>query len=239
MMLAAGEVVLTATGRKTTPFPKIDASSDRKAGNTVKRVDQWLMQNALAEARARGDEFNARQFEANADKPSQSDKDSAEFYLFDQDFVQPVQPSILKPLIPSPFAKNTIFTADRVEAARARMREKFRGQISSGIDPELLADGLTIAGAYVEAGVRDFAEFSAKMVDDFGEAIRPYLPAFWNGVRSWPGLDTSGMTDAVVAPPAAPAAPPSARRRRSPQQAHRRRSIWGRPRNRTCRSSAG
>jgi hypothetical protein len=104
MMLAAGEVVLTATGRKTTPFPKIDNDSNRKAGNTVKRVDQWLMDNAIAEARARGDEFNLRQFEANRDKPSQSDKDSAEMYLFDKESVQPIPKSILKPITLPPEA---------------------------------------------------------------------------------------------------------------------------------------
>ncbi|MBB76647.1 MAG: hypothetical protein CMJ75_19240 [Planctomycetaceae bacterium] len=95
---AAGEVALTSSGRQTTPFPKVDTTSDRKAGNTVKRVEQWLMQNALAEAQSRGDEFNALQFEANQAKPSQADKDAAEEYLFGQ---QPdVVPSILKPMTP-------------------------------------------------------------------------------------------------------------------------------------------
>lgn len=45
--LAAGEVVLTSTGAQTTPFPKIDLTTNRKDQNT-----------------------------------SQSDKDSAELYLF-------------------------------------------------------------------------------------------------------------------------------------------------------------
>lgn len=95
--LSAGEVVTTASGRPTTPFPKIDLGSDRKAGNTIKRVDQWLMDNALAEAEARGDSFNAQQFRASRDRPSQADKDSAEEYLFG-DTQPPVIPSILKPL---------------------------------------------------------------------------------------------------------------------------------------------
>lgn len=102
-MLSAGEVVLTATGRKTTPFPaKLDITSNRKAGNTVKRVDQWLMDNAVEEARARGDEFNLRQFEHNREKPSPADKDSAEVYLFDQESVQPIPKPLLKPLVPPP-----------------------------------------------------------------------------------------------------------------------------------------
>jgi N12 class adenine-specific DNA methylase len=96
-MLAAGEVVATASGRSTTPFPKIDTSSERKTGNTLKRVDEWLMQNALDEAEARGDEFNARSFRQDLKNPPPAAKDSAEEYLFG-DSQPPVLPSILKPL---------------------------------------------------------------------------------------------------------------------------------------------
>jgi|GEM_PF-1853945 len=97
--MASGEVVLTSTGRETTPFPKFDLKTSRKSINSVKRIDQWLMQNAIDEARSRGDDFNLAQFEANKDKPSQADKDSAEYYLFDPDFVQPVPKQITKPLV--------------------------------------------------------------------------------------------------------------------------------------------
>lgn len=62
--------------------------------------------NALDEATARGDEFNALQFRANLDKPQQADKDSAEEYLFGQ---QPaVVPSILKPLVSTHTESSTI-----------------------------------------------------------------------------------------------------------------------------------
>lgn len=81
-MLGSGEVVLTASGRPTTPFPNVKLDTERKAGNTVKAVDTWLMQNALDEARARGDEFVATQMEPFVNKPSQADKDAAEEYLF-------------------------------------------------------------------------------------------------------------------------------------------------------------
>jgi len=74
--------VLTASGRETTPFPKVSLDTNRRAIKTLRTVDQWIMHNALAEAEARGDDFNARQFRANQDRPSQSDKDSAEEYLF-------------------------------------------------------------------------------------------------------------------------------------------------------------
>ncbi|HHH8931478.1 TPA: PLxRFG domain-containing protein [Pseudomonas aeruginosa] len=100
--LGSGEVVTTSSGRQTTPFPKVSVDTNRKATGTIKAVDLWLMQNALDEARSRGDEFNARQFEANLAKPQRADKEAAEEYLFGQ---QPaVQPRVLKPLAPKPTA---------------------------------------------------------------------------------------------------------------------------------------
>lgn len=97
---AAGEVAITASGRKTSPFPRVDTSTTGKANRTVERVNNWLMSNALREAELRDDDFNARQFRAvNWLNPTQADKDAAEEYLFGQ---QPsVMPSILKPLAPA------------------------------------------------------------------------------------------------------------------------------------------
>lgn len=105
---------------------------------------------------------------------------------------EPVAPA--QPAAAEPFAKNKLFTADKVEAARARLKSKM-GQINSGIDPEVLVDGMTIAGAYIEAGVRSFGEFAKRMTDDFGPRVKPYLLSFWEGARNYPGLDTAGMTD--------------------------------------------
>lgn len=88
MKLEAGERVLTASGRLTTEFPKINLATNKTAANTLKRVDQWLMDNAIEEARSRGDKFNQLQFAANREKPSQADKDSAEQYLFGEKQLQ-------------------------------------------------------------------------------------------------------------------------------------------------------
>lgn len=93
------------------------------------------------------------------------------------------------------FAGNKIFTADAVAAARARMKSKL-GQLNSGIDPELMMDGMTIAGAYIESGVRDFAQYAAMMSEDFGDKIKPYLLSFWEAARNYPGVDKDGMTSA-------------------------------------------
>lgn len=95
------------------------------------------------------------------------------------------------------FSQNKVFTADKVEAARARLREKMN-RINSGIDPEVLVDGMTIAGAYIESGVRKFADYAKAMRADFGPRITPYLLSFWEGARNYPGLDTKGMTSPDV-----------------------------------------
>ena len=100
MMLATDEVVATQTGRETTPFPTLRFGTDRKATNTDKRVTAWLINNAIDEAKSRGDEINTLQFEAiDLKNVSQADKDSAEEYLFGES-VAPIVPKILKPLIP-------------------------------------------------------------------------------------------------------------------------------------------
>lgn len=96
------------------------------------------------------------------------------------------------------FAKNTIFTADRVAAAKARMKAKL-GTINSGIDPELLIDGMTIAGAYIESGVRKFADYARAMVEDLGDGVKPYLLSFYEAARAYPGLNKMGMDSAEAA----------------------------------------
>lgn len=105
----------------------------------------------------------------------------------------PVPPAESAQTTDDVFSSNKLFTADKVEAARARLREKMN-RINSGIDPEVLVDGMTIAGAYIEAGVRKFADYAAAMRADFGERITPYLLSFWEGARNYPDLDTAGMS---------------------------------------------
>jgi hypothetical protein len=96
-MLTSGEVVQTSSGRSTTPFPKIALDTKRKLSMTLRKAEEWLQSNALAEAEARGDEFNAQQFRnEKPGKMPKATKDSMEEYLFGE---QPaVVPSILKPM---------------------------------------------------------------------------------------------------------------------------------------------
>lgn len=96
------------------------------------------------------------------------------------------------------FAGNKVFTQDKVNAARARLKSKLN-QLNSGVDPEMMMDGLTLAGAHLESGVRKFADYAKAMTDDFGDAIKPYLLSFYEAARHFPGVETDGMSTPKVA----------------------------------------
>ena len=81
--LSEGETAITASGRTTTPFPRVDISTRRKALNTEKRINAWLFDNAIKEAMARKDDFNLSQLQcADPSNPTIADKNMAELYLF-------------------------------------------------------------------------------------------------------------------------------------------------------------
>lgn len=82
-MISTGVVLRSVSGRALSPAPKIDCTSDRKTGNTLKRVEEWLVLNAVVEAEAKRDSFNGRMFGAmKPGKLSQSDRDHLNIYLF-------------------------------------------------------------------------------------------------------------------------------------------------------------
>lgn len=97
---------------------------------------------------------------------------------------------------------NKIFTEDAAAAARARMKSKL-GRLNSGIDPELLQDGITLAGYHIEKGARTFAAYAKAMLGDMGEGIRPYLKQLYMALKFDPragaleGLDTAAAVEAV------------------------------------------
>ena len=149
---------------------------DGKATN-IKARAQW----ALDDVRAAADEYAAGQSQQKTDAAPEARQDKA-----------PASDA------ESRFAKNTIFTADKVAAAKARMKAKL-GTLNSGIDPELLIDGMTVAGAYIESGVRKFADYAKAMVDDLGDGVKPYLLSFYEAARAYPGLNKMGMDSAESA----------------------------------------
>lgn len=83
---------------------------------------------------------------------------------------------------PQAAPQNTIFTEEEAERVRARMRAR-RNRLNMGIDPEQFADGVFMAGYYMEKGVRKFADFARAMLNEFGEWVRPYLKQWYMGLR--------------------------------------------------------
>jgi hypothetical protein len=114
----------------------------------------------------------------------------------------------LKPTAPTPEAKqataeaqpkgygenNTIFTKERADEARRRLRDKLRNQLNAGLDPDLIRDGVELAGYHIEAGARLFGDYAKAMLEDLGEAARPYLKMWYESVRHYPGVKPEGMT---------------------------------------------
>jgi hypothetical protein len=96
-----GDTFRTLSGRVTTPYPR--QKSERYAS-------KWLIDNAKAEAAARGDSFNVTQFGAvtplKNGELTPADIDAMQMYLFEQ---QPnVPPPMLKPLAAKPLADISI-----------------------------------------------------------------------------------------------------------------------------------
>ncbi|MDH5451990.1 MAG: strawberry notch family protein, partial [Paracoccaceae bacterium] len=90
-------------------------------------------------------------------------------------------------------ASNKIFTKDAADAAREVLRKKLKGQLSAGLDPEIIQAGIQLSGFYIEGGARKFADYSAKMIGDLGDAASPYLKSWYLAVRNYPGFDNKDM----------------------------------------------
>lgn len=92
---------------------------------------------------------------------------------------------------------NKVFTAGAAEKARAILRAKLKNQLSSGLDPELMQAGITLAGYHIEAGARKFADYARAMIADLGDGIKPYLRSLYEGVRYYPGMPANEMSAAA------------------------------------------
>lgn len=69
---------------------------------------------------------------------------------------------------------NKIFTQESYQTAIQNIRSR-AGRLRTGIDPDDLADYIKIGGYYIEGGARKFADWSTRMIDDFGDEIKPHL----------------------------------------------------------------
>ncbi|MFG1462125.1 PLxRFG domain-containing protein [Xanthobacter sp. DSM 24535] len=111
--------------------------------------------------------------------------------------------AVEKPEAPAVSA-NTVFTEDAAEKARKLLRSRLRGsQLNSGIDPEIMQAGITLAGYHIEKGARTFAAYAKAMIADLGEEVKPYLKSWYMGVKYDPratrfdGMSTAAEVEAA------------------------------------------
>ncbi|WP_332457544.1 LPD38 domain-containing protein [Petrimonas sp.] len=90
-------------------------------------------------------------------------------------------------------ANNKIITQDRYNELREQMRKKLNN-LNVGFDPEVFSIGAQMAMYHIESGAHKFADFAKRMVDDLGDAIRPYLKASYEGARAMPGMEELSKT---------------------------------------------
>lgn len=106
---------------------------------------------------------------------------------------------------PIEVSANTVFTDDAAAKALEILRKKLKGnQLNSGIDPELMQAGITLAGYHIEKGARTFAAYTKAMIDQLGEEVIPYLKSWYMGVKYDPraagfeGMDGAATVEAAV-----------------------------------------
>ena len=104
---------------------------------------------------------------------------------------------------PQPSA-NTIFTDEAAAAAIARIKSKLGRLNSVGIDPEMIYDGIIVAGNVIEKGARKFTAYASEMVEIFGDSIKPYLKSWYVAVKYDPraagfdGMDSAASVESAV-----------------------------------------
>ena len=136
-------------------------------------------------------------------RSEESAKQLADTILNNDDAVSDAQPVSLadtrkiveteQQVQPTNQSGNRLVTDERYAELRERMRKKLGGQMNIGIDPEILAIGTEMAVYHLEKGARKFTEYAKAMIADLGDAIRPYLKAFYNGARNLPEVESSDI----------------------------------------------
>ncbi len=58
----------------------------------------------------------------------------------------------------------------------------------------LVYDGFYFANYLLYSGIKNYSDFKGKMTNKFGEKISPFIRSFYEYLRFYPGIDSSGMT---------------------------------------------
>ena len=72
--------------------------------------------------------------------------------------------------------------------------DKSKGQVT--LDSRVIKAGFDLTRYYILAGTRSFSDYTQKMVEEYGDDIKPYLMSWYLAVRYYPGFDPTGMDTA-------------------------------------------
>ena len=68
------------------------------------------------------------------------------------------------------------------------------------LSAKIMETGIGLAGFFIEAGIKDFADFTEAMITNLvasSEKYKPYFRSWYEAIRYCPGFDTKGMTPAA------------------------------------------
>jgi len=83
IFVGSGDVLVSRSGRLLSPVPMLNVSTSRQCTNAVRRLDDWLLMEARAEASALRDGWGALLLSSmKAGRLSLSDRDHLNLYLF-------------------------------------------------------------------------------------------------------------------------------------------------------------
>jgi hypothetical protein len=87
--------------------------------------------------------------------------------------------------------ENRIISEESYLKAKNNLRKNL-AKLNAGIDPTNLKDLATIGAYHVEGGLRNFADWGKKMIEDLGDRITPYLLDIWRKTKKdYPHLFSS------------------------------------------------
>lgn len=90
----------------------------------------------------------------------------------------------------APKPPKRLISKEAYEKAKKRITDT--GTMRMGIDPQGFLDMATIGAYHLESGIYDFAKWSKKMIEEFGDKVRPHLQKLWK--------DSNRIADADKAP---------------------------------------
>ena len=75
-----------------------------------------------------------------------------------------------------------VISKEKYNAAKKRLTDP--GTVRMGVGPKDLADFITVGAYHIESGLRTFAAWSNKMIEEFGNRVKPHLQAIWDSAHT-------------------------------------------------------